>query len=81
MVVLRWQGFSRAVVDPLAVGYLSHLAADLLTTSGLRLAWPSSRRQCIALCRTGSMTESAIVAGLVVWVAMGALHWHTALAP
>lgn len=81
VVLLRWQGFSRAVIDPLAVGYLSHLAADLLTTSGLRLAWPSPRRQSIGLCRTGSATEAAIVAGVAVWAAMGVLHWHPALAP
>jgi len=31
-------GFHRAAIDPLVVGYLSHLAADVLTTSGVRLA-------------------------------------------
>ena len=51
LVFLRWEGWSRTVIDPLVVGYLSHLAADLLTTSGLRLAWPSSTRQAIGLCR------------------------------
>jgi inner membrane protein len=64
---LPWQGFSRAVIDPLVMGYLSHLGADLLTSSGLRLAWPSRRRQAIGLCRTGSLGESAIVAGVAVW--------------
>ena len=54
LVVLRSEGLSRAVIAPLVVGYLSHLGADLLTTSGLRLAWPSSKRQAIGLCRTGS---------------------------
>ncbi len=80
LVVLHWQGFSRAAIDPLAVGYLSHLAADLLTTSGLRLAWPSRRRQSIALCRTGSPTELAIVAGLALWAGMGILHRHLVFA-
>jgi inner membrane protein len=40
LMLLRWQGFSRSMIDPLVIGYLSHLAADLLTSSGLRLAWP-----------------------------------------
>lgn len=36
-LLLRWGGFSRTAVDAVVVGYLSHLAADLLTSSGLRL--------------------------------------------
>ena len=66
LVVLRWEGLSRAVIAPLVVGYLSHLGADLLTTSGLRLAWPSSKRQAIGLCRTGSFAETVIVAGVAM---------------
>jgi LexA-binding, inner membrane-associated putative hydrolase len=58
--LMRWQGFSRGVIDPLVIGYLSHLAADLLTSSGLRLAWPLPQRQAITLCRTGSLSESII---------------------
>jgi len=42
IILLRWQGFSRAVTDPLAGGYLSHLAADLLTTRAC--AWPGRHR-------------------------------------
>ncbi len=53
LMFLRWQGCHRATIDPLVVGYLFYLAADLLTTSGLRLAWPPPRRQAIPLCRTG----------------------------
>lgn len=56
----------RVVIDPLVAGYLSHLAADLLTTGGLRLARPSPRRQAIGLCRTGSFAESVIVAGVAI---------------
>src|ERR1700709_2628205 len=33
-------GYRRTGVSALAVGYLSHLAADMLTPKGLRLAWP-----------------------------------------
>jgi inner membrane protein len=67
-LLLRWRGLGRAVVDPLVVGYLSHLAADLLTPSGLRLAWPLRRRFAIPLCKTGSPGELVIVMSLVVWV-------------
>lgn len=63
---LRWEGLQRAVIDPLVVGYLSHLAADLLTTSGLRLTWPSSKRQALGLCRTGSFAETVIVSGVAI---------------
>ena len=67
LIVLRWHGVSRTVVDPLAIGYLSHLGADLLTTSGLRLAWPFRQRYAIPLCRTGSPAESVIVMGVALW--------------
>ncbi len=50
------------------VGYLSHLAVDLLTPSGLRLAWPLRRRFSIPRCKTGSPGELVIVMSLVVWV-------------
>ncbi len=52
---------------PIAVGYLSHLAADLLTPHGLRLAWPLRRRWALPLCRTGSPAEPVIVGALLLW--------------
>src|SRR5260370_19434318 len=42
-LLLRWYGISRTAMTPVVVGYLSHLGADLLTSSGLRLAWPLRR--------------------------------------
>jgi inner membrane protein len=78
LVFLRWEGLRRAVIDPLIVGYLSHLAADLLTTRGLRLAWPSARRQAIGLCHTGSMAESVIVAGIALGTGFHVLRLHQA---
>ena len=62
------------MIDPLVVGYLSHLGADLLTTSGLRLAWPSRKRQAIPLCRTGSVSELMIVVGVAIWSGATILH-------
>jgi inner membrane protein len=78
LIVLRWEGLSRRVIDPLIVGYLSHLAADLLTTSGLRLAWPSSKRQAIGLCRTGSFGETVIVCGVAIGTGFHVLQLHKA---
>jgi inner membrane protein len=68
VLALRWHGVSRAILQPVSVGYLSHLAADLLTPAGLRLAWPLSRRTAIPICRTGSPAEPLIVAGLLIWI-------------
>jgi inner membrane protein len=76
LVILRWEGLSRLAIDPLVVGYLSHLGADLLTTSGLRLAWPSPKRYSIGVCRTGSTTESVIVAGMVLCAGINVMHIH-----
>lgn len=50
------------VAAPLVIGYLSHLAADGLTPSGVPLLWPLKRRFSLNLCRTGSMGETVIVA-------------------
>jgi inner membrane protein len=49
---------------PLVVGYLSHLAADGLTPSGVPLLWPSRRRFTLNLCSTGSWVEFALVAAV-----------------
>jgi inner membrane protein len=72
-LLLRWQGLGRGIVDPLIVGYLSHLAADFLTSSGLRLAWPLRRRYAMPLCKTGSLAESLIVLAFAIWVGATAM--------
>ena len=63
----RWSG-----VAALSVGYLSHLAADMLTPQGLRLLWPMRGTWGLPLCRTGSPAESFIVltlsCGVAWWV-------------
>ena len=46
---------------PLAIGYASHLAGDLLTARGLRLAWPLRGTWALPLCRTGSSVEFVVV--------------------
>jgi len=72
-------GAPRVVLDPLTIGYLSHLGADLLTSSGLRLAWPSRRRCPLALCRTGSLRELMITAGAALWAGAEILGLHPML--
>jgi inner membrane protein len=64
-VLLLHAGYRRGVVSAVAVGYASHLAADMLTPQGLRLAWPHRRTWAFPLCRTGSPMEPAIVLALV----------------
>ncbi len=65
--LLASQGLARDALDALAVGYLSHLAADVLTPAGLRLAWPLRARVAVPICRTGSAAEALIVAGLAAF--------------
>jgi inner membrane protein len=55
------------VAAPLVVGYLSHLAADLLTPGGLRLTWPLKGTWALPLCRTGSAFEPLVVALVLSW--------------
>jgi inner membrane protein len=66
-------GVPRWIVDPIAVGYLSHLAADLLTPGGLRLAWPLRRTWALPLCKSGSPFEPLIVALVLFWAGSGTL--------
>lgn len=67
---LRHHGPARGLLCPLAVGYLSHLAADLLTPRGLRLAWPLPQGFAVPLCRTGSPVEPLLVVGVLAWTAL-----------
>jgi inner membrane protein len=72
-LLLRWQGLTRGIIAPVVVGYLSHLAADFFTSSGLRLAWPLHRRYALPLCKTGSPAESVIVVLFAIWVGATAM--------
>ena len=77
VMLLLHGGLRHASVAALAVGYLSHLAADMLTPRGLRLAWPLRPVWGIPLCRTGSPMEALIVAalaGLILWSVLTGGH-------
>ena len=69
VLLLLHAGYRRGSVSALAIGYLSHLGADMLTPKGLRLAWPLQGTWAIPLCRTGSDMETVIVMLLVGGIA------------
>ncbi len=76
-LLLVHAGYRRSLITALAIGYLSHLAADMLTPRGLRLAWPYPKTWGLPLCRTGSPAEGLIVitlTGFVLWWALA--HGH-----
>lgn len=69
-------GYRRGGVSALAVGYLSHLAADMLTPRGLRLAWPLRGTWALPLCRTDSGMESVIVLAIMCGTAWWLVRHH-----
>lgn len=72
-------GYRPGWVSALAVGYLSHLAADMLTPKGLRLAWPMKETWALPICRTGSAAEPAIVMAFVALIAWWCVRHHVSL--
>lgn len=65
-LVMLWQaGYHPGAVSALAVGYASHLAADMLTPQGLPLTWPLRLTWRVPICRTGSRMEAVVVAAIV----------------
>jgi inner membrane protein len=77
VVVLLYGGYARAMTSALVVGYLSHLAADMLTPRGLRLAWPLRTTWRLPLCNTGSRAEAVVVAGLCLLAGFCLLGGHS----
>jgi inner membrane protein len=65
--LLFHDGTPRAIAAPVLIGYLSHLAGDLLTPRGLRLAWPLKGSWALPLCRAGSPAEPLVVAAVLLW--------------
>jgi inner membrane protein len=76
VAALLWAGQRRDAVTALAIGYLSHLAADMLTPRGLRLAWPLRRSWGVPLCRTGSPAEALIVLGVACGLVWSVISHH-----
>jgi inner membrane protein len=75
-MLLLHAGYRRGGVCALAVGYLSHLAADMLTPRGLRLAWPLRKTWGFPLCHTDSRMEPVIVATLAGGIGWWVLRRH-----
>ena len=75
-MLLLHVGYRRGGVSALVIGYLSHLAADMLTPRGLRLAWPLRRTWGLPLCRTDSAMEPVIVTAMAGGVAWWLLRHH-----
>jgi inner membrane protein len=73
--LLCGNGTPGVFVAPVLVGYLSHLAGDLLTPRGLRLAWPLKGTWALPICRSGSPFEPLVVAALLLWA------WSAAAGP
>ena len=71
-MLVQYAALPQSITSPLMIGYLSHLAADLLTPGGLRLAWPLRGTWALPLCRTGSPFEPLVVA-LVLLIAWSQL--------
>ncbi len=65
LVALLQAGYHPGAVCALAVGYASHLAADVLTPQGLPLTWPLRLTWRLPLYRTGSRREAVVVAAVV----------------
>lgn len=59
--LLHWSGYGPGIIGPLCVGYLSHLAGDMLTPSGVPLLWPLRRTFSMNMFRTGSPVETLMV--------------------
>lgn len=70
---MNWQqALSVPFVLGLSAGYLSHLAADWFSNSGVPLLWPSRRRFVAPISlSTGSPTERAL--GIVLYAAFAVL--------
>lgn len=77
VLLLEHGGYTRSVTSALAVGYLSHLAADMLTPRGLRLLWPLRTTWSLPLCHTGSPAEAVVVTGVCVLAGLRLLGNHS----
>ncbi|WP_254070258.1 metal-dependent hydrolase [Acidisphaera sp. L21] len=76
---LAHAGVRQPAASALAVGYLSHLAADMLTPAGLRLAWPARWHWGLPICPTGSLRERVLViplACLLGWWLLSHGRWR-----
>ena len=71
--VLHEHAAYQHLLIPFIVGYLTHLAGDLLTPAGLPLLWPIKRRRNFALpvLKTGGFSEQLAVTLMAGWMISG----------
>lgn len=71
-VLHEYADYSHLIL-PFLIGYLTHLAGDLLTPAGLPLLWPIKRRRNFALpiLKTGGFSEQLAVTLLAGWMISG----------
>lgn len=61
-----------ALREALLIGYLSHIAADMLTPAGVPLLWPLRPRFRLPLLPSGSQWGEALFCGAILLVS---LYW------
>jgi len=54
----------------IAVGYISHLVADMLNPAGIPIFWPITKRFSIPFVRTGGILEYLLIGVIIVFVFM-----------
>ena len=65
--------FCRPAAIPFAIGYVSHLVADIFNFAGLRLFYPFKWRPCLEVCRSDKIVNSVLFwTSLVIDVTFGA---------
>jgi inner membrane protein len=66
------------LVPPVCIGYLSHIAGDALTPSGVPLLWPKRKRYTLNLFKTTSILESVFVGIFTIGVVvLGGVAYST----
>ncbi len=70
IAILLKYGYQTEYVAAIVIGYLSHLAGDMMTNSGVPLFWPVKSRIAIPVFSTGSGVEWIVRVALI-----GLLFW------
>lgn len=73
-IALWYYDYKVWFVAPLVVGYMSHLAGDLFTNSGVPLFWPNKDKVSYPVFNTGTIFESIFRLFLVCFVLW--MLWH-----
>lgn len=73
--LLTAYGAQNSLLLPFLVGYVSHLAGDLLTPAGLPLLWPLKRRRTFSfpVMKTGGFSEQVVATVLGSFLIAGVL--------